>query len=209
MEKSWEEQLKNEYKKEYFKKLQTFIHDEYSNSTIYPEQENIFRAFSLCPFSKTKVVILGQDPYHGENQANGLSFSVNEGITPPPSLKNILKEIQDDIGEVNGNLEEWAKQGVLLLNSTLTVRKGEPGSHQGHGWEEFTDVVIKKLSDEREGIVFLLWGAYAKEKGKNIDTNKHLVLEAPHPSPLSSYRGFFGCKHFSKTNEYLKKGIKW
>ncbi len=209
MKNDWKEKLKGEFKKEYFLNLQKFIKEEYSNNTIYPKKENILRAFDLCPFNKTRVVILGQDPYHGEGQANGLCFSVNEGVAIPPSLQNIYKEIKSDIGEVKGNLKEWAKQGVLLLNSTLTVRKGEAGSHQGHGWEEFTDAVIKKLSNEREEIVFILWGAYAKEKGKNIDTSKHLVLEAPHPSPLSSYRGFFGCKHFSKTNEYLEKGIEW
>ena len=178
----------------------------------------MFRAFDMCPFDEVKVVILGQDPYHGAGQANGLCFSVSEGVTPPPSLKNIFKEIWNDtrcrsIAERDGDLERWAKQGVLLLNATLTVRARQAGSHQGKGWEEFTDAAIKALSEDREGLVFMLWGKYAKEKGKDIDWTKHLVLEAAHPSPFSADKGFFGCKHFSQANEYLKehgqKPVEW
>ena len=216
IEASWRNAITNEFEKGYFKDLTSFVGEEYSTHTIFPLTKDIFRAFELCPFSNVKVVILGQDPYHGEGQANGLCFAVNDGIKLPPSLKNIYREIKNDLGitpESTGDLSRWAKQGVLLLNSTLTVRKDSPGSHQKKGWEEFTDAVIKKLSDEREGLVFILWGNYAKEKGKVIDMAKHLVLESAHPSPFSARSGFFGSKPFSKTNEYLrekKKGeINW
>ena len=216
LEESWKERLHEEFEKPYFTDLKKFIHQQYKNAAVYPHPKNIFRAFDLCPFEDVKVVILGQDPYHGKGQANGLCFAVEKEIVLPPSLKNIFKEIESDLGskaEESGNLERWATQGVLLLNATLTVRASEPGSHQKKGWEEFTDAAIQKLSDEREGLVFLLWGNYAKEKGKNIDTKKHLVLTAPHPSPFSAHSGFFGSKHFSKTNEYLKslgkEQIRW
>lgn len=216
IEKSWSERLRGEFSKDYFVKLVDFVEKEYSNKVIFPEQNNIFRAFDETPFEKVKVVILGQDPYHGVGQAEGLCFSVPEGVRMPPSLKNIFKEIKDDIGgemPKNGNLEHWAKQGVLLLNSTLTVEAGKAGSHQKKGWEEFTDKVIKILDIERENLVFILWGNYAKKKGSLIDRERHLVLEAVHPSPFSAYNGFFGCQHFSKTNDYLKENgldmIKW
>lgn len=208
IESSWKEKLEDEFSKDYFKDLRTFVHNEYTSATVYPHPKQMFRAFDLCPFDAVKVVILGQDPYHGPNQANGLCFAVNDGIELPPSLKNIYKEIESDVGhsvEKRGDLERWAKQGVLLLNATLTVRAREAGSHQGRGWEAFTDAAIKALSEEREGIVFMLWGRYAKEKGKDIDWSKHLVLEAAHPSPLSAHNGFFGCKHFSQANEYLRE----
>ncbi len=210
IEQSWKEHLKGEFEKAYFENLTTFIREEYQKGLVYPLPKNIFRAFALCAFDDVQVVILGQDPYHGAGQANGLCFSVGEGVGHPPSLQNIFKEIRADTGrasacERDGDLSRWAQQGVLLLNATLTVRAGEAGSHQGRGWEEFTDAVIQKLSDEREGIVFILWGNYAKKKGANIDWEKHLILEAAHPSPLSAHNGFFGCKHFSQTNEYLKK----
>ena len=216
LHKSWKERLHGEFSKQYFLQLRSFVHTEYTQRKIFPSPKNIFRALDLCPFEKVKVVILGQDPYHGDGQANGLCFAVNEGVTLPPSLKNIFKEIEQDLGhavEHNGSLERWAQQGVLLLNATLTVRAHEAGSHQGKGWEEFTDEIIRKLSDERENIVFMLWGNYAKNKGKDIDWSKHLVLEAAHPSPFSAHNGFFGCKHFSQANKYLKKHnispIKW
>lgn len=207
IELSWKKQLKDEFEKPYFAKLRAFVHDEYTQTTVYPRPKNIFRALNACPFKEVKVVILGQDPYHGRGQANGLCFAVGEGIALPPSLQNIFKEIEDDLGqgvEKSGDLERWAEQGVLLLNATLTVRAGDAGSHQGRGWEEFTDAIVKKLAEEREGIVFMLWGKYAKEKGKDIDWEKHLVLEAAHPSPFSAHSGFFGSKHFSQANEYLK-----
>ncbi len=213
---SWKKHLETEFDKAYFKNLTDFIKEEYEKNTIYPHPKNIFRAFDLCPFKDVKVVILGQDPYHGKGQANGLCFSVNNETPLPPSLKNIYKEIHEDTGEAipkNGNLDHWARQGVLLLNATLTVRAHNAASHQNKGWEEFTDAAIKALSEQRENIVFLLWGSYAQKKGAVIDPKKHLILKAPHPSPLSSHRGFFGCKHFSKTNEYLEKQglepIKW
>jgi len=216
LEKSWKKRLKGEFEKEYFKNLREFVHYEYENEKTYPRPNNMFRAFNLCPFDKVKVVILGQDPYHGEGQANGLCFAVGDGQRLPPSLQNIFKEMESDLGhevEKTGDLERWAKQGVLLLNSTLTVRASDAGSHQGKGWEQFTDAAIKKLSDEREGIVFMLWGNYAKLKGAEIDWEKHLILEAAHPSPFAAHKGFFGCKHFSQANEYLeKKGgkvIEW
>ncbi len=207
LEPSWKTHLAPEFTKPYFTELRDFVRSEYTSATVYPHPKQLFRAFDLCPFDAVKVVILGQDPYHGQGQANGLCFAVNEGVTLPPSLKNIFKEIESDIGHVaehSGNLERWARQGVLLLNATLTVRARTAGSHQGKGWEEFTDAAIRALSEEREHLVFMLWGKYAQQKGKDIDWTKHLVLEAPHPSPFSAHSGFFGCKHFSQANEYLK-----
>ncbi|MFA5744715.1 MAG: uracil-DNA glycosylase [Candidatus Paceibacterota bacterium] len=206
---SWQEKLAEEFEKPYFVELTAFVKKEYKDEVVYPAPKYIFRAFDLCPFDKVKVVILGQDPYHGQRQANGLAFAVDEDISVPPSLQNIFKEIANDICEGqtftknSGKLEIWAEQGVLLLNATLTVRAHLAGSHQGRGWELFTDAAIKALSEECEHLVFMLWGNYAKAKGAHIDRNKHLVLEAPHPSPFSAYSGFFGCKHFSKANEYL------
>ncbi len=208
IEPSWKEALQEEFGKDYFAKLTSFVKDEYKKGAVYPPPKNIFRAFDLTPFNKVKVVILGQDPYHGVGQANGLCFAVGEGVALPPSLQNIFKEIEQDTGPVKhktGDLERWAKQGVLLLNATLTVRARTAGSHQGKGWEEFTDAAIKTLSEEREHLVFILWGNYAKAKGAHIDRTKHLVIESPHPSPFSAYSGFFGSKPFSKTNAYLKK----
>lgn len=218
LEKSWKKALQGEFGKEYFRELTDFVRQEYLNSPkdIYPAPKDIFRAFELCPFDNTRVVIIGQDPYHGPKQANGLCFAVHDGIKLPPSLKNIFIEIENDLGpsvkpqrdasgNVSGDLSRWAKQGVLLLNATLTVRANTPGSHQGKGWEKFTDAAIQTLSDQCQGLVFILWGNYAKQKGSLIDRKKHLILEAAHPSPFSAYGGFFGCKHFSKVNEYLKK----
>lgn len=208
IEPSWKRALASEFDKDYFKTLSEFVRNEYLTSTIYPKPHDVFRAFDLCPVSEVKVVIIGQDPYHGPKQANGLSFAVHENIPLPPSLKNIFKEIEKDLGietKPDGNLTRWAKQGVLLLNATLTVRAGTPGSHQQKGWEQFTDAVIKYVSEQKEHVVFLLWGNYAKQKGLHIDRNKHLVLEATHPSPFSVHNGFFGCKHFSKANKYLKE----
>lgn len=204
---SWKELLSEEFHKPYFQELISFVKKEYKTQTIYPKGGDIFKAFDCCDFSNVKVVIIGQDPYHGPGQANGLCFSVSPGIRIPPSLLNIYKEIHSDLGKpipLSGDLERWAKQGVLLLNATLTVKASAPGSHQNRGWEIFTDAVIKKISDEKEGVVFLLWGAYAQKKGEIIDRSKHLVLMSPHPSPFSADRGFFGCKHFSKANAYLK-----
>lgn len=216
IEKSWQEVLQTEFDKPYFENLVGFVKQEYASSTIFPPAGQIFSAFNTCPFSNVKVVILGQDPYHGPGQAHGLCFSVNDGIPFPPSLQNIFKEIASDLGlsiPNSGNLTRWAEQGVLLLNATLTVRASQAGSHQGKGWEEFTDAVIKIISEKAENVVFILWGSYAIKKKALIDASKHCILTAPHPSPLSSYRGFFGCKHFSKTNEYLesvgKTPIKW
>ncbi len=211
MEKSWKKLLSEEFEKEYFKQLINFVKDEYKKYSIFPPGKYIFNALDRCPYDKVKVVIIGQDPYHGEKQAHGLSFSVPDGIKPPPSLVNIYKEIKNDLGKdipQNGNLERWAQQGVLLLNATLTVRAHTPGSHQNKGWEEFTDAIIQNLSEKKQNLVFLLWGYYAQQKGSIIDRNKHLVLEAPHPSPFSANRGFFGCKHFSRANEYLIKQKK-
>lgn len=208
IEPSWREALNSEFDKEYFKVLSEKVRKAYLSTAVFPPPKLVFNAFLQCPFNRVKVVILGQDPYHGAGQAHGLSFSVQDGVSAPPSLQNIYKEIATDIGAdipESGNLERWAKQGVLLLNATLTVEKGNAGSHQGLGWELFTDAVIKTLSEKREHLVFLLWGKYAQDKGKMIDTNKHLVLTTAHPSPFSAYNGFFGCKHFSKTNEYLQK----
>ena len=198
--------MENEFEKDYFLKLTEFIRTEYRQQTIYPEGKLIFNAFDHCPFDKVRVVILGQDPYHEPGQAHGLCFSVQQGIAFPPSLQNIFKEIRADEGyepHKDGNLERWAKQGVLLLNATLTVRAHQAGSHQNKGWETFTDAAIHKLAEERTGLVFLLWGSYAQKKGAFIDSKKHLVLKSVHPSPLSAHRGFFGNHHFSLANEYL------
>lgn len=207
IESSWKTRLAGEFEKPYFTQLVSFIKEEYQSQKIYPSGKLIFNAFDKCPFDQTKVVILGQDPYHGINQAMGLSFSVNDGVAFPPSLINIFKEIKEDLGTempASGNLERWATQGVLLLNATLTVRANSAGSHQKKGWEQFTDAVIKCLSDEKEGVVFLLWGKYAQDKGAVIDTKKHLVLKCKHPSPMSANQGgWFGNKHFSQTNTYL------
>ena len=207
IEESWKPLLQPEFDKDYFRTLTDFVRQEYRTQTIYPPGRLIFNAFNLCPFSQVKVVIIGQDPYHGPGQAHGLCFSVNDGIPFPPSLVNIFKEIKNDIGTeppATGNLTRWARQGVLLLNATLTVRAHQAGSHQGHGWEAFTDSVIRLLADRKEHLDFILWGAYAQRKGAFIDRSKHLVLTSAHPSPLSAYNGFFGNRHFSKTNEYLK-----
>ncbi|MFA6415078.1 MAG: uracil-DNA glycosylase [Candidatus Paceibacterota bacterium] len=207
IEPSWARHLSGEFEQAYFKELTDFVKKEYQEGKVYPAPKNIFRAFDLCPFEDVKVVILGQDPYHGPGQANGLCFAVGAETRVPPSLQNIFKEIESDLGKplvhTDGDLTRWAEQGVLLLNSTLTVRAHTAGSHQEKGWEQFTDAVIKALSEEREHLVFMLWGNYAKAKGAHIDRSKHLVLEAPHPSPFSAYSGFFGCKHFSKANDYL------
>lgn len=210
---SWQNVLTEEFEKNYFHSLISFVKSEYLSKKCFPKGSQIFSAFDHCPFDELKVVIIGQDPYHGVGQANGLCFSVNDGIPFPPSLINIFKEIETDLNIPNpktGNLERWANQGVLLLNATLTVREGEAGSHQGKGWEQFTDAVIQKISTEKENIVFLLWGSFAKQKGSKIDRTKHFVLETGHPSPLSANRGlWFGNKHFSKTNEYLiQKNLK-
>jgi uracil-DNA glycosylase len=209
---SWKEGLKAEFEKPYFIELINFVKEEYRTQTVFPPGKEIFRAFDCADFDKVKVVIIGQDPYHGPGQANGLCFSVRDGVPMPPSLKNIFKEVQSDLGKPfpkNGDLQRWANQGVLLLNATLTVRSSTPGSHQNKGWEQFTDSVIKEISDKKNNIVFLLWGAYAQKKGEIIDRSRHLVLMSAHPSPFSADRGFFGNKHFSKTNEYLKsKGLK-
>lgn len=209
---SWKNKLNEEFQKEYFQHLIEFVRNEYKSGVCYPPGKLIFNAFDKCSFEDTRVVILGQDPYHGPGQANGLCFSVNDGVQSPPSLKNIFKEIQDDLGKPipkSGNLERWAQQGVLLLNATLTVRAGAAGSHQGKGWEIFTDSVIRHLNEEKDGIVFLLWGKYAQDKGKIIDDKKHFVLRAKHPSPMSAnYGGWFGNKHFSQANNYLQsKGL--
>jgi len=214
---SWRPVLATEFEKPYFQKLTAWVRGEYATTTVYPLGSQIFHAFDACPFEEVKVVILGQDPYHGKNQAHGLAFSVNEGVRTPPSLHNIFKELQDDIpgtpAPANGNLDRWAKQGVLLLNATLTVRAATPASHQKKGWEEFTDEVIRKVSAGRPHVVFILWGAYAQKKEELIDTSKHLVLKAAHPSPYSADRGFFGSKPFSKANAWLEQhgetGIQW
>lgn len=206
IEESWKRVLGSEFEKEYFKTLRDFIHSEYRNKTIYPPAKQIFNAFDSCPFESVKVVILGQDPYHEPSQAHGLSFSVLPPCPPPPSLVNIYKEIRSDVGTLvsaNGDLTAWSRQGVLLLNATLTVEAHKAGSHQNKGWETFTDSAIKALAENREHLVFMLWGSYAQRKGAFIDRSRHLVLQAPHPSPLSAYRGFFGCKHFSSANAYL------
>jgi uracil-DNA glycosylase len=212
---SWKPYLESEFEQEYFQTLTKFVREEYQRTQVYPKPKNIFRALDLCPFDDVKVVILGQDPYHGPGQANGLCFAVHEGIALPPSLKNIFKEMETDMGATpeTGDLLHLAQQGVLLLNATLTVLPGEAGSHQGKGWEAFTSAVIREISDKNENVVFILWGRYAQDKGAVIDANKHLIIKSPHPSPLSSHRGFFGSKPFSKANEYLdwhgKDAIDW
>ena len=209
---SWKNKLAPEFEKEYFADLASFVKSEYASFKVLPKGNQIFNAFDHCYFENLKVVIIGQDPYHGEGQANGLCFSVNDGVAKPPSLVNIFKEIKADLGKeipASGNLEGWADQGVLLLNATLTVRAQSPGSHQKKGWEQFTDAVIQKISDEKEGLVFLLCGAYAHRKGEIIDATKHKVLSSAHPSPFAANRGFFGNKHFGKTNNYLEeRGLK-
>lgn len=212
----WGELLAPEFDKPYFEKLTDFVRSEYSRGTVYPAPSNIFRALDKCLPDNIKVVIIGQDPYHGEGQANGLCFSVNEGVPLPPSLRNIFKEIHDDLGKpipTSGNLDRWAEQGVLLLNATLTVRAHEAASHSKRGWEEFTDAVVRTISQMRTGVVYMLWGAYAQRKGASIDSANNLVLKCAHPSPLSAYNGFFGCRHFSQANAYLasqgKSEIDW
>jgi len=208
IEASWKALLQDEFNKPYFQELTAFVRQEYGSKRVFPPPKDIFRAFDLCPFDQVKVVILGQDPYHGPGQAHGLCFSVNQDIPMPPSLVNIYKEIQDDLGgemPTHGNLEHWAEQGVFLLNATLTVIAGMAGSHQKKGWETFTDEVIRLISEKKEHVVFMLWGAYAQDKAWMIDEKKHLILKAPHPSPLSAHRGFFGCRHFSRASDYLKE----
>lgn len=208
IEESWKQILQTEFDQAYFEILTSYVRQAYRTTIVYPPGKWIFEAFNRTPFHRVKVVIIGQDPYHGPNQAHGLCFSVQEGITPPPSLINIYKELSDEFkrpAPSSGNLSHWADQGVLLLNATLTVEAGKAGSHQGKGWERFTDSVISALSTQREGIVFMLWGSYAQQKGKIIDRRKHLVLEAPHPSPLSAHRGWFGCQHFVRANQYLSQ----
>lgn len=213
---SWKEVLKNEFEKDYFKTLTDFVRNEYKTKTIYPPASKIFSAFDNTPFDDVKVVLIGQDPYHGVGQANGLSFSVADGMKLPPSLRNIYKELNEDLGieiSTSGNLEPWTKQGVLMLNATLTVEASNAGSHQNKGWEEFTDAVIEALSNQKENLVFILWGAYAQKKGAKINRSKHFVIESAHPSPFAAHRGFFGSKPFSKTNSFLKsknlKEIDW
>jgi uracil-DNA glycosylase len=216
IEESWKKKLSDEFELPYFIELTEFVRQEYSTKQIFPPGKLIFHAFDQSTFEQTKVVILGQDPYHGPGQAHGLCFSVPDGVDQPPSLQNIFREISQDVGvptPTSGNLDRWASQGVLLLNATLTVQANRAGSHQNHGWERFTDRVIRILADEKEHLVFMLWGSFAQKKGDFIDKNRHLVLTSPHPSPLSSYRGFFGNKHFSRTNSYLIQNgiepIKW
>ncbi len=216
IEDSWKARLQDEFDKPYFAALTQFVRNEYAAGTVYPPGREMFAAFDACPFDDVRVVILGQDPYHEPGQAHGLCFSVNDGVQFPPSLVNIFKEIESDLGRPmpsSGNLMRWAKQGVLLLNATLTVRAHQAGSHQNKGWEAFTDAVIHRLATERNHIVFILWGSYAQRKGSFIDRNRHCVLQSPHPSPLSAYRGFFGNKHFSRANAYLiangYKPIDW
>jgi len=213
---SWKIALQSEFNKPYFQQLKDQLVVERNNYEVYPAGKNIFKAYNLTPLDRVSVVILGQDPYHNKGQAEGLSFSVPEGITPPPSLRNIFKEIENDTGfntTKNTSLERWAKQGVFLLNACLTVRKNQPNSHKDLGWDMFTDSTIKAISDHNKNVVFLLWGAFAQKKMRLIDDSKHLILKAPHPSPFSAQKGFFGCKHFSKTNSYLKshclQEIKW
>lgn len=216
IEESWKAHIGSEFDKQYFVDLTKFVREEYLHYTCFPPGKLIFNAFNLCPFDKVKVVIIGQDPYHEPGQAQGLCFSVNDGVQFPPSLVNIFKEIENDCGTpvpMSGNLTRWAEQGVLLLNATLTVRAHQAGSHQRRGWEEFTDAAIKALANDREHLVFILWGSYAQGKSAFIDPSKHLVLKSAHPSPLSAYRGFFGNKHFSRANEYLVQNgetpVKW
>ncbi len=217
IEESWQKILQPYFDTDEFKQLADFVRNEYLTATIYPEPKNVFNAFNFTPFPEVKVVIIGQDPYHNPGQAHGLCFSVQDGVKPPPSLKNIYKELSSDLNVQkdtdDGNLTDWAKQGVLLLNSVLTVRKNNAGSHANKGWEKFTTEAIKQLSDNRENLVFLLWGNYAKQKGTIIDKTKHLILESAHPSPFSAYNGFFDCHHFSQVNKYLvkhnQKEINW
>ena len=216
IDQSWKDHLQTEFDKPYFRTLTDFVRQEYGHATVYPPGKLIFNAFDLCPFDKVKVVIIGQDPYHEPGQAHGLCFSVQDGVQFPPSLRNIFKEISDDLGKPvpeSGDLTRWARQGVLLLNATLTVRAGQAGSHQGKGWEEFTDAVIRELNSSRDGLVFILWGGYAKKKGAIIDRSRHLVLSSAHPSPLSAYNGFFGNHHFSQANQWLvnhgKTPVDW
>ena len=207
IEESWKERLQGEFEKPYFKELTDFVREEYRQRVVYPPGKLIVNAFNLCPFDRVKVVLIGQDPYHGPGQAQGLCFSVNDGIKFPPSLVNIFKELESDLGIAtpqSGSLVHWAEQGVFLLNATLTVREHEAGSHQNRGWETFTDAVIRCLATEKEHLVFILWGGYAQRKGAFIDRSRHLVIASPHPSPLSAYHGFFGTKPFSRTNDYLK-----
>lgn len=206
IDESWKKHLAREFEQPYFAQLREFVRGEYAAGAVYPPAGQIFRAFDECPFEKVKVVILGQDPYHGPGQANGLCFAVAAGVPPPPSLQNIFKEIEADLGHPvsrDPDLSRWARQGVLLLNATLTVRAGQAGSHQNKGWERFTDAAVHALAREREGLVFMLWGSYARRKGAGIERTRHLVLECAHPSPLSAHNGFFGCRHFSKANDWL------
>ena len=212
----WKEILQEEFEQPYFAELVNFVKDEYSSGSVFPAGRNIFRAFDKCPFEQLKVVIIGQDPYHGPGQANGLCFSVNDGVQFPPSLQNIFKEIANDIGTPipqSGNLDRWAEQGVLLLNSVLTVKAHNAASHAGHGWERFTDAVVRKIAEKKQGVVYMLWGSYAQKKGQIANPRDNLILKSVHPSPLSAYRGFFGCKHFSQANTYLqsigKEPIIW
>lgn len=212
----WKALLADEFEQPYFAELVGFVREEYSSRQIFPRGTNIFRAFDKCPFDKLKVVIIGQDPYHGEGQANGLCFSVNDGVQFPPSLRNIFQEVESDTGApvpTSGNLDRWAEQGVLLLNSVLTVRAHEAASHAGRGWERFTDAVVREIAARREGVVYMLWGSYAQRKGAIADPARNCILKAVHPSPLSAYRGFFGCRHFSQANNYLvvhgKEPIVW
>jgi len=216
IENSWKNLLQDEFDQPYFKTLTDFVRDEYRQQTVYPKGSLIFNAFNQCPFDQVKVVIIGQDPYHEPGQAHGLCFSVQDGVPLPPSLQHIFQEIQSDLGYTpypSGNLERWARQGVLLLNAILTVRAHQAGSHRNKGWERFTDAAIHRLADNKEGLVFILWGSYAQQKGAFIDGNKHLVLKSAHPSPLSAYLGFFGNKHFSRANQWLiehqKTPIDW
>lgn len=212
----WKALLADEFEQPYFAELVGFVREEYGSRQIFPRGTNIFRAFDKCPFDKLKVVIIGQDPYHGEGQANGLCFSVNDGVQFPPSLRNIFQEVESDTGApvpTSGNLDRWAEQGVLLLNSVLTVRAHEAASHAGRGWERFTDAVVREIAARREGVVYMLWGSYAQRKGAIADPARNCILKAVHPSPLSAYRGFFGCRHFSQANDYLvahgKEPIVW
>ena len=203
---SWKNLLADEFEKPYFAQLVSFVHSEYATHRIFPRGSNIFRAFDKCPFDKLKVVIIGQDPYHGEGQANGLCFSVNPGVPFPPSLQNIFQEVSNDTGApipADGDLDRWAEQGVLLLNSVLTVRAHQAASHAGHGWEQFTDAVVRVIAQQKSQVVYMLWGSYAQRKAAVVDASRNCILTAPHPSPLSAYRGFFGCRHFSRANEYL------
>ncbi|MBQ4128103.1 MAG: uracil-DNA glycosylase [Alistipes sp.] len=203
----WRDILQPEFDKPYFEQLTKFVRSEYGTTQVFPAGRNIFRAFDKCPFESLKVVIIGQDPYHGVGQANGLCFSVDDGVPFPPSLQNIFKEINDDLGvavPASGNLDRWAEQGVLLLNAVLTVRAHEAASHAGRGWEQFTDAVVRIINERKQGIVYMLWGNYAQRKGQVADASKNLILKSVHPSPLSVYRGFFGCKHFSQANAYLQ-----